>query len=392
MRAALVIAARVLRQRLRDRSAIIFAVLTPLGLALAFSVLIPNEFSSFRTRFVVVNHDGGPVASVLVDEVLGGLVQAGVVDVSMLADDAAATTEVRDGTAGAGIIIPAGMSDAIASGQPTEIRILGGEYAISVEVARSAVSRFASHIGAAQLMIATASAVGGAPDAATIAAAQAAMDQPDPISVVATGVIRQQANLATFYGAAMAIMFVFFATQYGSLALLADRQVGTLSRLLAAPISAASILLGVSLAGFVLGLVSMTVMIVATTILQGASWGSPPLLIPLVLAAVLSAMGISTLVASIARTQQQAGGLNAIVALSLAAIGGVFIPVSQAPEALARISQVTPHFWFLRGIDTLSSSTATLADIVPSLAVLVAMGVVTGAIGLARARGALVAA
>jgi ABC-2 type transport system permease protein len=106
MRAALVIAARVLRQRLRDRSAIIFAVVTPLGLALAFSVLIPNEFSSFRTRFVVVNHDGGPVASVLVNDVIGGLVQAGVVDVSTLGNDAAAAAEVRAGTAGAGITIP----------------------------------------------------------------------------------------------------------------------------------------------------------------------------------------------------------------------------------------------------------------------------------------------
>ena len=48
----------------------------------------------------------------------------------------------------------------------------------------------------------------------------------------------RQASLATFYGAAMAIMFVFFATQYGALALLADRQVGTMSRFLAAPISA----------------------------------------------------------------------------------------------------------------------------------------------------------
>ena len=47
-------------------------------------------------------------------------------------------------------------------------------------------------------------------------------------------------------------------------------------------------------------------------------------------------MGISTLVASIARTAEQAGGLNAIVAISLAAVGGVFIPISQAPEALGR--------------------------------------------------------
>lgn len=390
MRAALVIAARVLRQRLRDRSAIIFAVLTPLGLALAFSMLIPNEFSTFRTRFIVIDRDGGAVASVLTNDVLGGLRTAGVVETTAMTDEAAATAALRDGTAGAAIVIPAGLTDAVAAGKPAQIRILGGEFAVSIELARSAVSQFASRVGAVQLMVATTSVLGGAPDAATVAAARAAVGEPGPITVLATDVARAQANLATFYGAAMAIMFVFFATQYGALALLADRQIGTMNRLLAAPISAASIVFGASLAGFVLGLVSMAVLAVATTALQGANWGAPALLIPLVVAAVISAMGISTLVASIARTAQQANGLNAIVAFSLAAVGGVLIPASQAPEALARIAQVTPHFWFLRAIDTLSNPSATLADIAPSIGILVAIGLVTGTIGLLRARAALV--
>ena len=109
MRAALVIAARILRQRVRDRSAIVFSILTPLGLALAFSVLIPREFSSFQTRFVVVDNDGGNAAAVLVDDVLGSLVKADVVELDLLADEAAAAEEVRAGTAGAAIIIPAGL-------------------------------------------------------------------------------------------------------------------------------------------------------------------------------------------------------------------------------------------------------------------------------------------
>ena len=78
------------------------------------------------------------------------------------------------------------------------------------------------------------------------------------------------------------------------------------------------------------------------------------------------------------------------MALSLAAIGGVFIPLSQAPEGLVVVSQITPHYWFLRGISSLASPTAGLADIAPSVAVLLAMGAVLGAIGLARARRALV--
>jgi ABC-2 type transport system permease protein len=390
MRSALVITLRILRQRLRDRSAIIFAVVTPLGLALAFSALIPNDFQSFHTTYTVVDQDGGHLSQVLVDDVLGQLVQADVADLKMMDSEADAIAEVKADRASAVIVIPAGFSDAIQSGAPTELRLLGSEFTTSVEIARAALARFASDIGAVQLMVVTTSALGGNVDAATIGQAQQAIAAPAPISVSDSSLERLQANLGTTYGAAMAIMFVFFATQYGALALLADKQVGTLSRLLAAPVSPAMIILGSSLAGLVLGLVSMTILAVATTYLVHASWGPPALVALLLVAAVIAAMGISMLVGTLARTVQQAGSLNAIVALSMAAIGGVFIPLSQAPVILVSISQITPHYWFLRAINTLSGSNPTLADIAPSLGVLLLMGVVTGAIGLARARRTLV--
>jgi linearmycin/streptolysin S transport system permease protein len=129
---------------------------------------------------------------------------------------------------------------------------------------------------------------------------------------------------------------------------------------------------------------------VATTLIVHANWGNPALVAALILAAVVAAMGISSLVATLARTPSQAGGLNAIVALSLAALGGVFIPLSQAPESLVVISQITPHYWFLRGINSLAASTTGLTDILPSLLVLVGMGVVFGTVGLMRAARSLV--
>jgi ABC-2 type transport system permease protein len=388
--AAFTIAARILRQRLRDRSALVFSVVTPLGLALAFSLLIPNDFASFHTRFVVVDNDGGEVAGILVNDVLGQLQTAGVADIDRVADEAAATAAVKDETAGAAIIIPAGLTDAVHRGAPAEVRVLSGVFPTSVAIARAAVGRFASDIGAVQLMVATTAASGGTVDAATLQRATDAVQDPSPITVAEAATQRLQASLATFYGAAMAIMFVFFATQYGALAILTDRQVGTLNRLLAAPITPAAIVLGSSLAGFALGLVSMTVLVLATTLFVGASWGPPLLVGALVLAAVVAAMGISALVASVGRTPQQAGGLNALLAISMAAIGGVFIPLSKAPATLQTLSQITPHSWFIRGLNSLAGSGAGLVDIAQPLAVLLAMGLVTGAIGLARARRSLV--
>ena len=73
------------------------------------------------------------------------------------------------------------------------------------------------------------------------------------------------------------------------------------------------------------------------------------------------------------------------MALTLAVLGGSFFPMSQAPEAMAALSLVTPHAWFLRGINDLAAG-GGIAVVAPSLAVLVAVGVVTGGLGLLRAR------
>ncbi len=393
MRTALVIAARILRQRLRDRSAIVFAVLTPLGLALAFAAIIPDFNQNIHETFAVVDLDRGALSQPLTRDVLGGLVADGIVDVRQPTTEAAARDEITAGTADAGIVVPSGFSADVQAGRPATITILGGASPIAREIARAAVTRYADQVGAVQLTVATVTAAGGArPDATTVAAIAQAVQAGGPIAVADDTAGKRQASLATFYAAAMAIMFVFFATQYGALAVLGERHVGTLNRLLAAPIRPAAVILGGALAGLALGALAMTVLVLATTLVGHANWGPPPLVALLIGAAVIAATGISALVATLARTVEQAGGLNAIVALCMAAVGGVFIPLSQAPEILTRIALVTPHAWFLRAIDSLALPGASVGDILPSVFVLVAMGAVTGAIGLARARRSLVPA
>jgi len=392
MRAAFVIAGRILRQRIRDRSALIFAVLTPLGLALAFAAIIPDFTGTFHTTIAVVDDDHGAAATALLDGPIAGLTTAGIADIRSFGSEADARAAVASDQVGVAIVIPAGFTAAIHDATPVEVRILGGSGAAAREVVRATVSAFAERVDASQLAVETVIATGEPVDAGTMQRIREALQADAPIVVSDVQSAHRQASMATFYSAAMAIMFVFFATQYGALAILAERRVGTLNRLLAAPIGQASVVLGGSIAGFLLGLLAMTILVVATTLIGHASWGPPPFVALLVVAAVVAAIGISTLVATMARTVEQAGGLNAIVALCMAAIGGVFIPLSQAPEILARVSLITPHAWFLRAVDTLSVPTAALADILPTIAVLIAMGVVTGGVGLARARKALVPA
>lgn len=378
MRAALTIAARSLRQRIRDRSAILFAVLIPLGLATAFTLLIPRG-ATFHAEYVVHDADGGPIAVALVDHVLGALVESGVADVTEVDSDAAALAALDAGETSAAILIPEGFSDAVTSGSATEIRIVGfPDSPLGTQIAKSVIGGFANQVGAIQLSIATAANwQPGEPAPAIDPASVAAVENlPDPLAVSDAVLERRQATTASYYAGAMAIMFLFFATIYGPVGILAERRSGTLARLLAAPIRPASIVLGASLASFVLGLVSMTVLVIATTLLLGAEWGPPALVAPLVLAAVISAMGISMLVCTLARTDEQASGWNAVVAISFAILGGAMVPPEVFPEIMRTVSHVTPHAWAIDGLRAVAIRDADLLEVLPQIAVLMAFAVV----------------
>lgn len=386
MSAALVIAVKDLRQKLRDRSVLLMAVLAPLGLAFLFSTMIPSQ-DTFHTTYAVVNLDGGEIAHGLVDGPLAGLQAAGVADLTTLTTEADARVAVDAGDVAAAIVIPAGFTEAVRAGAPAELLVIGGPSSLSAEVARSVLAAFGSQVTAVQVAVGTALAASGeAPDPALAGElAAAALAAPAPIVLTAGETADRTASSKTYYGASMAVLFVFFAAQFGVLSLLAERRNGTLARMLAAPIAPATILLGKVLVSMVVASISMTVIVLATTFLMGADWGDPLAVAALVLAVALAASGIATLIVGFARTEEQAGSFIAVVALTLAVFGGSFFPMSQAPEGMAALSLVTPHAWFIRGINDLAAG-GGIAVVGPSLAVLVAIGVVTGGIGLLRAR------
>ena len=391
--AVLTIALRDLRQRVRDRSAIILAVVAPFALAYLFSVMLPGGSAAFHTSYAVVDLDGGPVARSLVNGPLTALKEAGVADVTAMADEAGARAKVEDGAMAAAIVIPAGFSDAVGAGRAAELKVIGGADAtLAAGVARSVLKGFASGVESVQVSIATVLvSSGAAPDPALIARLSGeALAVPDPIILADDRTADRVASNMTFYAASMAVLFVFFAAQFGVTSLLAERRAGTLARMLAAPISPQTVLAGKVLVSIVLGVVSMGIVALGTSLLIGARWGDPVAVAALIVTTVLAASGIALLVVGFAKNEDQAGGLTAIVAMTLAVLGGSFFPMSQAPEGLAQLSLFTPHAWFLRGVNDLASG-AGVEAVVSSLAVLTAIGLGSGGLGLLRARSVVLA-
>jgi len=182
----------------------------------------------------------------------------------------------------------------------------------------------------------------------------------------------------------MAVFFLFFTVEFGVRGLLEEREEGTLSRLLVAPISPSSVIGGKALASFAVGLVSTTLLVFATTWLLDARWGDPLGVALLVLGGVLAAVGVTALVATLATTTAQAGAYVSIVAVVGGLLGGTFFPISQA-GVLGTIRFLSPQGWLMEGFQELAYGGA-VADIVRPLLGVFAIAAATGSIAWVRSQ------
>jgi linearmycin/streptolysin S transport system permease protein len=388
MRAAILIATKDLKERIRDRSAILVAIVAPLVLAVIFNAIFSGIGGGSSTVALgYVDQDGGPVAQAFTQQVLGAVTKGGAISFRSEPTVTDARSLVAKGTISAAIVIPAGFSQAVQADGPTSMQVIGNVDApISTEIARSIAEGYTAELNRMRLSVATVathSAAPLSPDQISAIAARAASAEA-PVAVQDVSSQTKQLDTKSFYAAGMAIFFLFFTVQFGVTSLLQERNEGTLARLVAAPITRASILAGKVLTSFLVGVVSMTVLVLATSLLFGASWGNPIGVSILIVAAVLSATGITALVASLARDAEQAGNYQSIVALVLGLLGGTFFPVSLAPGILSTITFIAPQAWFLRGLGDLHGGDIS-AVLVPTLAML-AFGVVAGGIALFRLR------
>jgi ABC-2 type transport system permease protein len=385
---AIVIGLKDLRLRLRDRSAIIIAFIAPLVLATIISFAFQNEDLPFRATFGLVDLDQSEVSKSLATGIREIPVLRDSITLEPVASETEAATKMGKFEVSAVLVIPPGFGEAVRTGMATEIRVLGSpDFPIAGEVAQALASGFTSEINAGRLSIQTAITAGalatpGAPDLNALV--QKAIQERIPISVRDGQLGVRQVTAADYFGPAMSIFFLFFTVQFGAISLITERREGTLNRLLAAPIKPASVVIGKVLSSFVLGLLSIGAMIAATSVLLDAKWGDPLAVAALTIAIVFAAMGITGLLITFAKTQEQASGFGAMAATGLALLGGNFIQVTDAPLIIRRLSLLTPNGWALRGFYDLAAAAegGGITTILPVLGAVIAFGVVTGAAAL----------
>lgn len=378
MRAVLVIARGDLVRRVRNRSALITAVVAPLALSVVFSLVVGGPGGSARFDIGVVAATGG-----LPGEIATGLVEADATPVRFVRVDSSTTAarRVDDGELDAALVIPTGIEEAI-GGRAVTLEVLRNpDQVVSGGIAESVATDIAQRLDRVARVLSVAGEAGADVDGSTMAAA---MELESAVAVVAGRSAGRDLTPAAFFGASMSMLFLFFTVGFASESVLVERRQGTLDRLLSTPTSAATVLAGKAVSVAVLGLVGFCVVWGVTSVGFGARWGWWPAVLVLIVATTVAVAGVATFAASLARTEQQTQTVTAAVAFTLALLGGNFVGPGQSPELLGTLSRLTPNGWALGAFADLATDTATVTGTLRALVVLVGFGVALGAVGAAR--------
>jgi ABC-2 type transport system permease protein len=153
--------------------------------------------------------------------------------------------------------------------------------------------------------------------------------------------LRNPEGLAELSPGLVAMAALFGTTSMEAIVITFEKRVGALERLILAPVSLFTILLGKVLGGAVFGLVIAGVMTGISLLLLNAAVTSPIVFVGIVLLTVLTHAALGALVAVSVKEVFEAQTLSNYFRFPMVFLCGVFIPV----EAMPHLIQVVAHLF-----------------------------------------------
>jgi ABC-2 type transport system permease protein len=353
---------RVVQEIRRDHRSVALLFVVPIVMT-GLVTFIVREGQAPEVGAVVVN-DAGPVGLAVTSALDAALAGEGG-SATIVADAAAAETEIRDGTATVAITLPAGLG----SGDSPTITILtdgldpAGEATQVAAVQRALVEAAAGATGA----------------------------NPPSIERTTLYGVPSDDPMAPFAPAILGFLAYFFVYILTGISFLRERTGGTLERLMATPVARGEVV-----AGYTLGFGLFATIQVALLLAWGLGTVEVPAIGPLpafsiglglpiagsallaflvVVIAALGAVSLGIFLSTFARTELQVVQFIPIVIVPQFLLSGVLFPVSSLPEVLQPFVLIMPLTYAVDGLRQVIVAGADLATPALQLDLVVLAGV-----------------
>ena len=289
------------------------------------------------------------------------------------ADPGALAGLIEAGQAAAGVVIPVGFGQALATGSQTVVQVIvdgsnstvGGSCQSYLE---SATGEFARRWLAARGLLARA-----------------------PLALRTTVLYNPSLKSRPFMIPAQMGFIIYQVTLIvASLTFARERELGTLEQLLVTPLRPLELITGKAVLAWLVGLVNFLLMYaVAVYLFHVPMRGSFLVLLALSLLFVAVEIAYGIIISSVSRSQQQAVLYVFLLALLDVALSGYLVPVTNMPLALRAAATVSPLQHYLVIIRAVMLKGAGLVALWPHAAVLAGLGLGVGLLALATATRSL---
>lgn len=193
----------------------------------------------------------------------------------------------------------------------------------------------------------------------------------------------------------MAVLFVFLAAPTVARSIYEERKMGSLRRLLAAPLTRSQLLLGKMAPILLLTLAQVCLMflfgglVLPLVGIGKLGVGEDPLawaITSIIIALCSTSLGI--MIAAVARSEAQISGLSNALMWVAGFLGGALIPVFliQQIPVLNILSRLVPQYWAIQAYYDILARGKGLADVLPALGILLVFSGVFFLLGVRRFR------
>jgi len=373
MRRIWALADKDLLQTRRDKLAAVFTLIMPLAFTLFLGLLFGGEDGA--TPVAVANQDKGGEAAT---ELVQGLKKSPVVEVETMGAGKL-EEQVDEQRVAAGLIIPAGYSEAVAAGEAatlTFVRDAGSSAAQTVENEVRTIA--AGQVVEDRAATAAADAVAGAFGARSAEQLKSEADRyvQDSLSAPAL-TVKTVASGSTegevpsgfdLTSTGMIVNFVLFSTMTAGIALIMERRSGTLQRLMTTRATRWELIAGKVLGMFVLTFVQQVLLIGVGALAFGVDYFNDPLALLMVmvgLSALVSCLGL--LLATLFGSEQALVAASVLISMAWAAMSGGWFPLEITGPTFSAIGHALPTAWILDAMRGIILKDYGIADVLPAV-------------------------
>jgi ABC-type multidrug transport system permease subunit len=344
---------------LNDPTTLRIAILLPIIQTIMFGFAINMDVENVPT--VIYNQDGRPASF----ELVKGLENTTYFEVqSDVHTKEAVLSSIRRGDAKIGVVIPPDYSDNLNAGRPATFQVLiDGSESNTATQTLAVANQYASAVSAAvdnAKKVASQSIDGGP----AVSAATHVLYNPDLETTVFT--------IPGLLGVVLMNTTLFLTL----LALVKEREYGTLDQLLVTPLTPSGLVVGKIIPYIFLGFFDFNLVIAAMLFLFGVPIaGNVLLLEACALLFLMSMLGVGLLISARSESQMQAAQVAQLVVLPSILMSGFVFSIDSMPPAMQFISKMMPLTYFLQVLRGIILRGATLHDLIFPIGMLTVIGV-----------------